>query len=449
MSLTTPIISDRDDARVVVDNSRIPRVIPTPPSDIYRPPRLLSVAALGVRLFYIFVIASEPVGVGGDASFYHSAANLIAQGHFYERRIFGHAYETALHPPLYSLLLSVVALLGGVHLLPQRLVGLVLGSLSVGLLGVLGRRLSGGSERAGLAASAIAAVYPPFITADGSVMSEPLYVLLIVVALVLATDLLRAPTARRSAAIGAVLGLAILTRTDAVFLVALLALPAVFAPAAGSIVRILAVLGAAALVGAPWVIRNEVVFGKLELAANYDTVIPASNCHDTYYGNDIGWWSLQCLARARTHHQLLIGDASATPGFRYIEHHPARAVLVAAVRVLRTFSFWQPLRIGNHEPRRKWFDALGLVMYYPLLLLAAVALGRAPALRGRRWLLLAPVWTTLLISAPGWGNSRFRIGADVSIVVLAAVALGSSRRRQPRAIAGEPEPGQADPAVVG
>ena len=35
-------------------------------------------AALAFRLFYIFVIAPEPVGVGGDASFYHSAANLIA-----------------------------------------------------------------------------------------------------------------------------------------------------------------------------------------------------------------------------------------------------------------------------------------------------------------------------------------------------------------------------------
>src|SRR6202034_932472 len=131
--------------------------------------------------FYIFVIAPEPIGVGGDASFYHSAANLIAQGHFFDRRIFGHAYPTALHPPLYSILLAPVALVGGVHLLPQRLVGLLLGSVNVGLIGVLGRRISGG-ERVGLIASAVAAVYPPFITADGSIMSEPLYVFLLVVA---------------------------------------------------------------------------------------------------------------------------------------------------------------------------------------------------------------------------------------------------------------------------
>jgi hypothetical protein len=192
------------------------------------------------------------------------------------------------------------------------------------------------------------------------------------------------------------------------------------------------------------VIRNEVEFHKLELAANYETVIPAANCHDTYYGNDIGWWSLSCLAHARTHHQLLIGDASPTPGFKYVGHHPARAVLVAAVRVLRTFSFWQPLRIGNDEPRRRWVDALGLALYYPLLIAAAVGLWRLPR---RRWLLLAPVFTTLLLVVFGWGNSRFRIGADVSIVVLAAYALG--RLGQPAGVAREAEPRQADPAGVG
>src|ERR1700684_3934835 len=122
---------------------------------------LIAIAALAVRLFYIFVIAPKPIGGGGDASYYHSAANLIADGHFYYRRIFGHAYPTALHPPLYSILLSPVALLGGVHLLPQRLVGLLLGTVNVGLIGVLGRRTSG-SERTGLIASGIAAVDPPF-----------------------------------------------------------------------------------------------------------------------------------------------------------------------------------------------------------------------------------------------------------------------------------------------
>jgi 4-amino-4-deoxy-L-arabinose transferase-like glycosyltransferase len=418
---------------------------------------LIAGGALAVRLLYIFVIAPEPIGVGGDASFYHSAANLIAQGHFYERRIFGHAYQTALHPPLYSIVLSVVAWLGGIHLLPQRLVGLMIGTISVYLIGELGRRIgsaertvgaerTAAAERTGLIAAGIAAIYPPFITADGSIMSEPLYVLLLVLALLLALSLIARPTVTRAAALGAVIGLSVLTRTDGIFLVPLLAWPAAWGgpDRRARAARLLAATTAAAIVVAPWVIRNEVEFHKLELAANYDTVIPAANCHDTYYGNDIGWWSLNCLAHARTPHQLLIGDASPTPGFKYVEHHPARAVLVAAVRVLRTFSFWQPLRIGNNEPRRKWFDALGLALYYPLLIAAAFGLWRV---RRRRWLLLAPVFTTLILVVFGWGNSRFRIGADVSIVLLAAYALG--RLRQAAGAAREAEARHADPAGVG
>ncbi len=264
-------------------------------------------------------------------------------------------------------------------------------------------------------------------------MSEPLYVFLLLVALLLASQLVQRPTVRRAGALGAVIGLGVLTRTEALFLLPFLAWPAVWK---GGIRPLLAVTAAAALVVSPWVIRNEVVFHKLELAANYDTVIPAANCHDTYYGNDIGWWSLNCLAHARTHHQLLTGDANPSPGFKYAEAHPARAALVAGVRLLRTFSFWQPLRIGNHEPRRQWFDALGLVIYYPLLVLAAIGLYRWPA---RRWLLLAPVWTAAIVGATGWGNSRFRIGADVAIVVFGAYAIArASEARGRRARSGTP-----------
>ncbi len=382
--------------------------------------------ALGIRLLYILVIAPEPVGIGGDGSFYHSAANLLADGHFYERRIFGHAYETALHPPLFSIVLSPVALLGGVHVLPQRIVGCVIGAVNVVLIAVLARRLGG--ERAGRIAAAVALIYPPLVTADGSLQSEPLYVLLLLCALLVATRALRAPTIGRAAALGALVGLATLARTEALLLLPLLAFTAVWRPAPGRGRRLGASIAACALVLAPWVIRNDIVFHKLTLATTYDTLVSAANCPDTYYGHDIGWWSLNCLAHARTHHQLLIGDASPTPGLRYAGHHAARAVLVAGVRVLRTFSLFQPLRIGNHEPRRRWVDVVGLIMYYPLLILAAFGVARTS---GReRWLLLAPVFTALVATTIGWGNARFRIGADVAIVVFASLALASILARR-------------------
>lgn len=390
---------------------------------------VIGIAALAIRLVYVLVIARAPVGVGGDAGFYHSAANLIAHGHFYYREIFGHAFKTAEHPPLFPLLLSVVSLAGGTSLLAHRIVGCVVGSCAVVLIGLLGRRVDG--ERAGLIAAGLAAVYPPLITADGLVMSEPLFVVTVAAALLLALRLRSRPTVAGAAALGAVIGLATLTRGEGLLLVALLAWPAAWTPAGDRVARLAATTAAAALILAPWVARNVIVFHRFTLAADANTLIAGANCHDTYYGHDIGWWSNDCLARSRTLAQLRAGDASTNAAFTFAGDHVSRLPLVAVVRVLRTFDLFEPLRQGNREPRREWVDVVGLIIYYPLLLLAGLSLWR---LRESRWLLLAPIEMVVIVSVLGWGIGRFRVAADVSLIVLASVAL----RQWPRARFGRP-----------
>jgi hypothetical protein len=385
--------------------------------------------AFAVRLIYILAIARAPVGIGGDAGFYHSAANLIAHGHFYDRVIFGHAYTTAEHPPLFSLLLSVTSLFGGDTLLAHRIVSCAIGSCAVAPIALLGRHIGG--DRAGLIAGLIATVYPPLVTADGLVMSEPLFVLIVGASLLIAIDLNARPSVKGAAALGAVVGLAILTRGEGLLLAPLLAWPAAYARrarAAGHAARLIATTAAAALVVAPWVVRNVIVFHRPILAADSNTVIAGANCHDTYYGHDIGWWSLGCLESARTRTQLLHGDASTTAAVRFARNHVTRLPLVAAVRVLRTFNFFQPLRQGNREPRREWVDVLGLVLYYPVFVLAIIGLAR---LQTDRWLLLAPVWMVVIVSLLGWGIGRFRVGADVSLIALAAFTLVGARERSP------------------
>ncbi|MDQ6605800.1 MAG: glycosyltransferase family 39 protein [Actinomycetota bacterium] len=385
----------------------------------------LAVLALAVRLLYITVIAPAPIGLDGDWRFYHSAANLIAHGHFYYRGIFGRAYVTAEHPPLYPLVLAPVAALGGVHVLAQRVVGCVIGTVSVVLIGRLGRRLGG--EGAGLAAAAIMAVYPPLVVIDGSLVSEPLLVLGLIVGLLGADRLIGQPNRPgagglgASAGLGVVVGLTGLAHPVGLLLLPLLVWPAGFAARRGQAVRmVLASTVAAGLVLAPWVIRNAVVFHRLTFATNSNTLIAGANCPETYYGRDLGWWRLDCDARGRTFTQLVQGDANTAPALHYARSHLARLPVVAAVRVLRTFSLYQPLREGAGQRRRRWFDVLGLVIYYPIALLAGLALWRRPA---RRWLLLGPIGLTLLVSATGWGIVRFRAPADISLILLAAMAL--------------------------
>jgi 4-amino-4-deoxy-L-arabinose transferase-like glycosyltransferase len=388
---------------------------------------LLGLAAFAIRLAYILVVSRAPVGVGGDAGFYHSAANLIAHGHFYDREIFGHAYKTAEHPPLFSLVLSVSTVFGGDSLLAHRIVSIAIGSCSVVLIALLGRRVGG--DTVGWVAGAIAAIYPPLITADGLVMSEPLFVLLVTAALLQALTVTDRPSVLGSALLGAVAGLAILTRGEGILLLPLLAWPAAFARGAhrsGRVARLLATTAAAVLVVTPWLVRNAVVFHRVILAADSSTVIAGANCGDTYYGHDIGWWSNACLERARTRTQLLEGDASTSAAISFARHHVTRLPLVAAVRTLRTFNLFQPLRQGNREPRRKWVDIVGLALYFPLLVVAVLG---ALKLRTRCWILLAPVWMVLIVSITGWGIGRFRVAADVSIIVLAAYWLVVRSRR--------------------
>jgi 4-amino-4-deoxy-L-arabinose transferase-like glycosyltransferase len=403
---------------------------------------LIGALALAVRLVYVLVIAPAPVGVGGDAGFYHSAANLLANGHFLYRGIFGHAYVTAEHPPLFPVVLSLSSVLGENSLLAHRIVGCLIGSLAVIAIALLARRVAG--ERAGLIAGLLAAVYPPLVTADGLVMSEPLFVLLVAAGLLAALRLRARGATADASLLGLVIGLATLTRGEGVLLLPLLGWPAaVLAAPQGRLKRVLATAAAALILIAPWMVRNAVVFHRVMFAADANTLVAGANCHDTYYGHDIGWWSLSCLAHGRTRAQLDSGDASTTTALRYARAHPGRLPLVAAVRVLRTFDLFQPLRQGNHEPRRRWVDIAGLILFYPVLLLAIVG---AVRVRRDRWILLAPVAMVVIVSALGWGIGRFRVAADVTLLVLASATLARAwRQGEPinRAAAGPARPRRA------
>src|SRR3712207_9300748 len=100
-----------------------------------------------------------------------------------------------------------------------RLLGAATGGATVALVGVLGRQLAG--ARAGLLAAGLAAVYPTLIAADGALMSESLFGLLVALSLLAAHRLLDAPGVGRALVLGALAGLAALTRGEALLLLPL------------------------------------------------------------------------------------------------------------------------------------------------------------------------------------------------------------------------------------
>ena len=404
--------------------------------------RLLLILAGGfaLRLIYTIAIAGNAYSPGpfGDFYFFHEIANLIADGRGFVAPFplehGGHVEPTAEHPPLWPLLLAGASELGGNGLLAHRLVGVPVGVATVGVLALIGRRLGG--DRAGLAVAAIGSVHPLLIAADGSLMSETLYGFWVATALLLTLRARERPTLGRMAALGAVIGLATLTRGEGVFLLLLLAAPVSWRGAAATRRRLAlgaAALAAAVLVIAPWTIRNATTFDRPVLVSTNDgTVLTGANCHDTYHGSEIGFWRTECRSAPRPGRDE--AEQSATwrrEGAEYARDHAGRLVVVVPVRLLRTWNLWSPRQLVEQaEGRDRTVEALGAAVYFLLLPLAVYG---AVLLRRRRaplWVLLVPPLLATFVTVTAYGYTRFRHPADLAIVVLAGIAAAHLLERR-------------------
>jgi hypothetical protein len=179
----------------------------------------------------------------------------------------------------------------------------------------------------------------------------------------------------------------------------------------------------------PWVARNWSEFGQPLLSTNSGSLVYGANCHAAYYSRLIGTWP--CFPRLTVapgrDEADVSGDLRRT-GLDYAGDHAGRLPAVAAVRLLRSFDLWSPsfstqfeADIGNRDVN---VYRVGVAMYYLLLPLAffgALMLRR----RGERSLgiLLAPFALVVVVSILGYGTPRFRVPAEIPLVVLAAVAL--------------------------
>jgi 4-amino-4-deoxy-L-arabinose transferase-like glycosyltransferase len=290
-------------------------------------------------------------------------------------------------------------------------------------------------------AAVIAAVYPVLIGADGSLMSESLYGVLVAASLLLAFRLRDRQDARSAALLGAAIGLAALTRSEALLLLVVLALPlALMGPAAGRLRRVAACVLAAAVVLAPWLVRNWAEFDRPVLISTNDgTLLAGANCPLTYRGPDLGLWTVRCISAPVFTNEADQAARWSSEGAGYATDHPGRVPVVVAARLLRTFDLYQPWRmVPFAEARLGKVDKAGVLAYW-LLLPFGFAGAWVMWRRGRRadlLTLLTPVVLVIATSVFGYGFPRFRLAADIVLVVLAAYSLAESlntwRGREPR-----------------
>jgi peptidoglycan/LPS O-acetylase OafA/YrhL len=419
---------------------------------------LVALGALALRVVYVLTIATHNPGFG-DGLYYHEQANLIAAGKGFAEPFrylsSGRVVASATHPPLFSLVLSVPSLVGLDSFLAHKLTACLLGTALVVAIGLLGRRIGG--DRVGILAAVVAAVYPNLWAIDGILLPEGLFALMVVLVALAAYRFADRPGTGRAALLGGLIGLAMLVRGEAVFLLLVLALPLVLLVRRRSWaerVRWLAVVGATTVVVLlPWLIRNETAFARpVLLSTNSGDVLSQANCDTTYYGEHIGYWSFPCGESIK-----VSGDESQVSNTRlhhaldYIRAHKSRVPVVLAARVGRLWDVFHPLQntqFSTIEGRDINVSRAGLAMYavlVPLALLGLVVLRR----RRRPGLLpvLAPIAMVTITAMTTYGEIRFRAAAEASIVVAAAVAVDAWMRKRSAPLALVSEPVQIDEPV--
>ena len=131
------------------------------------------------RVVYVFVGAPAKL-VFSDALYYHLQGNLLANGHLFvkpfEATFDGRFVPSAVHPPLFSMLLGAASAVGAESVRAHEIVGCILGAATVAVVGLCAREIVG--PRGGLIAAALAAVYPALWVSDGLVVSESAFALM-------------------------------------------------------------------------------------------------------------------------------------------------------------------------------------------------------------------------------------------------------------------------------
>ena len=401
---------------------------------------LLAIVALALAARVVLALAVSPATIDGDPAFYDRAGAAVAEGEGWPR-LSGAEHATALHPPGWPYTLGAAYAVTGAGE-PEdrwrvgRLANAVFGAVAAGLLGLLAAALL--SPLVGLIAAGLYAVYPPPAILGTALLSEPLFVALMLAALLATVRAGRAPvdisTGRRPrraggwgwvVAAGVLVGLAALTRPNGIVLLLPLAI------ALGSWRRAAVLAAVAVLTIVPWTIRNHAVM---------DAVVPvASNTGKTLAG------TYNPTARTFRYRWLTpsLLPESYQPALR-LPTEPERSSELTSLAVdyvkddplsVPKAFVWNTARIAELESGGRTIlrnvlqsDGLANASFAGFALMALLALGGLFTRSLRRvplWLVLVPALFFVSAALIAVNFSRFRGPLEPFIVLLAALAVAS------------------------
>ncbi len=423
---------------------------------------LIVLFGLAVRLVYMYFYKWDQ-RLWGDAFMYHWTANGIADGFGFQSWLpkaftsnspdalssppytwgltAGPAGVAAESPPLFPLYLSAFSFVGLRSFHAHMVASTLLGTASVFVMGLVGRRVV--SARVGLIAALIAAVYANFWVYDPLVVSEPMGILAGAVMVLMAYRAWDKPSLVNVIWLGVAFGVAGLIRSEFALLFPLVVVPFVIRAMPGRAVKdrigYLFACGAVALIiVSPWVIRNLATFDSTTIISHDAGLsLQSGSCDETYYGKSLGWWSKDCFIGGRPPE----GDRSVTDAYwgeratKYIKNNLDRLPVVALARIGR---MWAVFRPGTPWGEMKPYDTLPLAVIeglteksarlalaqiwilMPLSIAGFVLLWRRK--RAITPLLALPVLVTF-VAVFSFGNMRYRSVAEVALAATAAVTV--------------------------
>lgn len=402
---------------------------------------LAAAIALAVRVTYVLTVGRR-VPLMGDAATYRLLALHLADGAGYVRPyelIRGDEVPTAEFPPLFPALLSLAVRAGITGTTALKLVMTPFGAATAAIIGVLGRVLGG--PAVGVIAALIAAVYPMLFQPDAALMPETLAALFVAAAVLLALLATQRHSPALWVATGATLGLGALVRAEIAALAPLLAIPLILRVRRErrDLVHAAALFAAVAAVVLPWTVRNAIRLDHfVPVSNNVGGLILGSNCPPAYDGRSRGLWFFDCYDRVEANDldETERSRAFLREGLAYAGARPGQAAEVAGIRLLRVWGVWDPdgqIAWETFEGRDRTWQTVGHRMYVALAGLGVLGAVASFRRRTHLWPLLAPFVLVAVTAVVSYGNQRFRVTAEPSIVVLAAagaVELARAAKRR-------------------
>ena len=414
---------------------------------------LVMLVATGLRLAAALAQGAFMSAPTGDERLFDPIARHLAAGEGYS---IDAIHATAIRPPVYPTVLAAVYAVTGGSQVAGRLVNVFIGGSIVALVVLVATGYFG--RTAGLLAGAVAALYPPWIEQSSKLLSDSLYLWLV---LILLLQLQRADAEpenrRRWLVAGLVLGACILTRSEAVLLIAILPLGVLLASGWrgwGQRAAMGLALPALLLV-TPWVLRNRAAIGSPVLASNLGQALWGVYQPQNFGDDDLlGTWT--------SPEPPVWNSGQYAPGSRkdegtYLPEREYNRVLVGrAVEAARGHARQLPrmmlAKVNRFFLSRGHVENLfRFVILYCFLfgeLLVLVAAWRST------WALQGIFLANLLVGILVYADERLRMPADLVLIVVGSygflrqVRLLREQRRHIRPVEQVPGPRDRDADVV-